>query len=124
MNEKLFYFSGKTKLCGILNKVNNTNELVVICHARASSKDSKPTTLLADMLSKSNINNFRFDFIACGESSGNISDYTVTNMINNLNDTLHKMKLDYGFKDFILIGCSMGARIISLANHTRFNIKK
>ena len=124
MNEKLFYFSGKTKLCGILNKVNNTNELVIICHARTSSKDSRLTTLLANMLSKSNINSFRFDFIACGESSGNISDYTVTNMVNNLNDTLYKMKVDYGFKDFILIGCSMGARIISLVNYNQFNIKK
>ena len=124
MNEKLFYSSDNTKLCGILNKLNNTNELVIICHARTSSKDSRPTTLLAEALSKNNINNFRFDFIACGESSGDISNYTVTNMVNNLNDTLYKMKKDYDFENFILIGCSMGARIISLVNHNQFNIKK
>ena len=90
MNEKIFYFSKKIKLCGILNKVNKSDEIVIICHARTSSKDSRATTLLAEALSKSNINNFRFDFIACGESQGNISDYSVSNMVNNLNDTLKK----------------------------------
>ena len=124
MNEKIFYLSKKIKLCGILNKVNKSDEIVIICHARTSSKDSRPTTLLADRLSKQKINNFRFDFIACGESSGNISDYTVTNMVNNLNDTLYKMKEKYGFDQFILIGCSMGARIVSLVDYNQFNIKK
>lgn len=124
MNEKLFYFSKKIKLCGILNKVNDNNELVVICHARASSKDSRPTTLLAESLTNHKINNFRFDFIACGESQGNICDYSVTNMVNNLNDTLKEMKNNYGFQNFILIGCSMGARIISLVDYNQFNIKK
>ncbi len=124
MNKKLFYFSHKIKLCGILNKVNDNKELVIICHARTSSKDSRPTTLLAEALSKNNINNFRFDFIACGESQGNICDYSVTNMVDNLNDTLKEMKNNYGFQTFILIGCSMGARIVSLANYNQFNIKK
>ena len=124
MNEKIFYFSKNIKLCGILNRVNKSNEIVIICHARASSKDSRVTTLLAESLTKHNINNFRFDFIACGESQGNINEYSVTNMVNNLNDTLKEMKHSYGFKNFILIGCSMGARIISLVDYNKFNVKK
>ncbi len=124
MNEKIFYASGKNKLCGILNKVNTSDLLVVICHARASSKDSKPTTLIAESLTKTNINNFRFDFLACGESTGDTLNYAVTNMLINLEDTLQKMKEDYGFNNFILIGCSMGARIISLINHKHFYISK
>ncbi len=124
MNKKIFYYSNQTKLCGILNQVNNTKELVIICHARTSSKDSRATTLLEEALSQEKINNFRFDFIACGESAGDISDYSVTNMINNLNDTLKEMKDNYGFESFILVGCSMGARIISLVDHHRFDIKK
>ena len=123
MDKKLFYISNNEKLCGILNKVNNSEKLVVICHARTSSKDSRPTTLLAESLSKNKINNFRFDFISCGESSGNIEEYSVTNMIHNLNDTLSEMK-KYGFETFILIGCSMGARIVSLVNHNQFKIEK
>ncbi len=124
MDKKLFYFSGETELCGVLNQVNNNKELVIICHARTSNKDSRPTTLIADMLSKYKINNFRFDFIACGEASGKISDYTITNMVHNLNDTLYEMKVNYGFETFILIGCSMGARIVSLVDYKQFNIKK
>ena len=124
MEEKIYYQTSGVKLCGILNQVNDSKEIVVICHARTSSKDSRPTTLLGKRLSENRINNFRFDFIGCGESEGNQFDYTVTTMINNLNDTLSMLKEKYGYNKFILIGCSMGARIVSLVNHTDFDIKK
>lgn len=124
MEEKTYYRSGNVKLCGILNQVNDSKEIVVICHARTSSKDSRPTTLLGKRLSENRINNFRFDFIGCGESEGNQLAYTVTNMINKLNDTLKMLKEKYGYNKFILIGCSMGARIVSLVNHTDFDIEK
>lgn len=124
MEEKIYYQSNKVKLCGILNKVNDDKEIVVICHARTSSKNSRPTTLLGQYLTKNYINNFRFDFIGCGESEGTMSDYTVTNMINNLNDTLSMLKEKYGYEKFILIGCSMGARIVSLVDYKKFNIIK
>ena len=114
MEEKVYYstFDNK-KLCGILNANNTSKKVVVICHARTSSKDSRPTTMLANELSKVKINNFRFDFISCGESDGEYNDYTVSNMVLNLKDTLIFLK-EKGFEKFILIGCSMGARIISL----------
>lgn len=125
MEEKLVYLTYKNyKLCGILNKVNDNNEIVVICHARTSSKDSRPTTKLANKLSENKINNFRFDFIACGESEGDYREYTVTNMITNLNDTLKMLKEKYNYESFILVGCSMGARIVSLVNTNLFNVKK
>ena len=87
--EKVFYPTyNDLKLCGVINKTNENDEIVVICHARTSSKDSRPTMRLAEELSKNNINNFRFDFIACGESDGDYTEYTVSNMIRNLQDTL------------------------------------
>lgn len=94
-----------------------------MCHARTSSKDSRPTTMLSDSLTKQKINNFRFDFISCGESDGDYKDFTVSNMILNLNDTLELLK-ESGFEKFILIGCSMGGRIVSLIDDNRFNIEK
>ena len=125
MEDKMFYeVSNKQKLCGILNKVNDKKEIVVICHAKTSNKDSNSTTKISEELTNNGINNFRFDFISCGESSGKYQDYTVTNMINNLNDTLKMLKDDYRYCEFILIGCSMGARIISLVDRTKFNIRK
>lgn len=45
-------------------------------------------------------------------------------MLNNLNDTLKEMQNTYGFENFILIGLSMGARIVALANHKDFHIIK
>lgn len=123
MEQKLTYKSNNQNLVGILNKVNDTDEIVVICHARTSSKDSRPTTKLSGAMSEIGLNNFRFDFVACGESDGNNNDYTVTNMVQNLNDTLGYLKT-HGYTRFILIGCSMGARIVSLADHNKFNIEK
>lgn len=124
MEEKFCYstFCDK-KLCGILNLINQNKEIVVICHARASSKDSRPTTMLAEHLTKEEINNFRFDFISCGESEGDYKDYTVSNMLLNLKDTLNLLK-EKGFEKFILIGCSMGGRIISLICEKEFDIEK
>lgn len=122
--EKIYYKTfNKNNLCGILNRVNDNKEIVVICHARTSSKDSRPTTMLSDYLSKNNINNFRFDFVSCGESDGDYNNYTVSNMIYNLNDTL-KMLETIGFNVFTLIGCSMGGRIVSLFTEKTFNINK
>lgn len=123
--EKKFYFTyNNLKLCGILNKINETNEIVVICHARTSSKDSRPTTNLANELTKNNINNFRFDFVSCGESDGNYNEYTVSKMITNLEDTLKMLKQDYNYTKFILIGCSMGGRIVSLINSEKYDVEK
>ncbi|MDD2435106.1 MAG: alpha/beta hydrolase [Bacilli bacterium] len=125
MEEKTFYSTyNNYKLCGVLNKVNGDNEIVVICHARTSSKDSRPTTKLANRLTENKINNFRFDFISCGESDGDYNEYTITNMLTNLNDTLALLKEKYNFENFILIGCSMGGRIVSLVDTNKFNINK
>lgn len=123
--EKIFYSTNNNlKLCGILNSNNKSDEIVVICHARTSSKDSRPTTKLSVELTRNNVNNFRFDFIACGESEGEYNDYTVSNMIKNLQDTLDMLRDKYGFKSFILIGCSMGGRIVSNVDLNKYNIKK
>lgn len=124
MEEKIYYFDEKIKLCGVINKVNDSDKIVVICHARTSHKNSRPTTLLGKSLTQNRINNFRFDFIGCGESEGSQLDYTVTNMISNLNATLNMLREKYGYKEFTLIGCSMGARITSLVDHDNFDINK
>lgn len=125
MNNKIKYSTyNNYSLCGIINNVNDNKEIVVICHARTSSKDSRPTTRLAEELSKNNINNFRFDFISCGESDGEYAEYTVSNMIRNLHDTLYMLKKDYHYESFVLIGCSMGGRIVSNVNLNDYNVKK
>lgn len=50
IEEKIKYYTyNSSYLCGMLNKVNNNDSIVIICHARTSSKDSRPTTKLANM---------------------------------------------------------------------------
>ncbi|MBR3161455.1 MAG: alpha/beta fold hydrolase [Bacilli bacterium] len=120
----LFSTYNDLKLCALLNIVNSKKEIVIICHARTSSKDSRPTTMLANELTKNKINNFRFDFVACGESDGEYTEYTVSNMIRNLQDTLDMLKNKYNFESFYLIGCSMGGRIVSNVDLNKYNIKK
>jgi alpha-beta hydrolase superfamily lysophospholipase len=120
----LFSTYNDLKLCGLLNIVNSKKEIVIICHARTSSKDSRPTTMLANELTKNKTNNFRFDFVACGESDGEYTEYTVSNMIRNLQDTLDMLNNKYKFESFYLIGCSMGGRIVSNVDLNKYNIKK
>ena len=125
MEKEITYKDNNITLKGLLNINNSDNKTIaVICHARYSSKNSRPTTKIAEKLNENGINNFRFDFIACGESSGDYKDYTITNMLSNLHATLSMLKEKYNFENFILIGCSLGARIISLVDYNKFNIKK
>ena len=123
--EKIYFPTyNNLKLCGLLNIVNSNKEIVIICHARTSSKDSRPTTMLANELTNNKINNFRFDFISCGESDGEYTEYTVSNMIRNLHDALDLLKDKYSFESFILIGCSMGGRIVSNVDLNKYSVKK
>ena len=125
MEKEVTYKDNNIILRGILNINNSDNKTIaVICHARYSSKNSRPTVKIAEKLNENNINNFRFDFVACGESSGDYKDYTITNMLSNIHTTLSMLKEKYNFENFILIGCSLGARIVSLVDYKRFNIVK
>ena len=95
MEEKINYYTfDNKKICGIINIVNQNQEIAIICHARTSSKDSRPTTMLANCLTKEKINNFRFDFTSCGESDGDYNDYDndyyLSAIINNYFEGYYK----------------------------------
>lgn len=125
MEKEVTYKDNNITLKGLLNINNSDNKAIaVICHARYSNKNSRPTIKMAEKLNENNINNFRFDFVACGAASGDFKDYTITNMLSNLHTTLSMLKERYNFENFILIGCSLGARIVSLVDYKKFNITK
>lgn len=124
MNKKINYISNNMKVYGILNQVNDNKSIAVICHARTSNKDSNAPTSIANYLTENDYNNFRFDFVSSGESEGSYTDYIITNMVNNLNDTLRELHDKYGYESFTLIGCSLGAFIASLANLHDYKIEK
>ncbi|NLC48095.1 MAG: alpha/beta hydrolase, partial [Tenericutes bacterium] len=111
-------------LVGILNKKNDNDEIVIICHARSSNKDSRVNTKLSNELNKNNINNFRFDFISCGESKADYKEYSITNMIKNLEDTINMLKNKYNYTKIILFGSSIGGKIVSLIEIEKYNVIK
>lgn len=125
MEEKIFYDStDNIKLCGILSKVNENRKIVIMCHGIRSMKEEKGSfTMLAEYLRKSKYNSFRFDFRGHGESKGNDLDVTVEHLIKDLERTIEMLQ-NKGYNEFILLGASFGAGIVSLLDYSKYsNIK-
>ncbi|MGM9877876.1 MAG: alpha/beta hydrolase [Bacilli bacterium] len=122
MEEKIIYESEKFNLCGLLSRRNDNDLIVVLCHGYLGDKNE---TGLFDMLKikliEENLNSFRFDFRAHGESSGNDDDISLTGEIKDLENTLDMLKMK-GFNKFILVGSSLGGAIVSLIDHSKYNI--
>lgn len=125
MNEEKIYYENKykIKLCGVLNKLNKNDLIVVICHGGGSHKDSRATKYLSEYLNENNINNFRFDYTSCGESEGDSTDLTINKLIDDLESSLDYLQ-NKGFKRFILFGYSMGGRLCVLLDKKKYNIEK
>ena len=122
MKEKIFYNSNsEIKLCGILNKVSNDNKIVIMCHGiRGNKEERKSFSKLSEELAYHKINSFRFDFRAHGESSGEDKEMTINGEKKDVEGTIHMLE-QKGFKEFILLGASFGASIISLLNYSMYD---
>ena len=120
MEEKVFYDSNNIKLCGILNKSNN-NKIVIMCHGiRGNKEECGSFTYLAEKLKKEGYSSFRFDFNGHGESGGKDYEMTITKEISDLKNTINMLK-EKGYKEFVLLGGSFGASIVSLFSYNEFN---
>lgn len=125
MEEKLYYNSSdNVKLCGLLSKVNDNNKIIIMCHGiRANKNEINSFIVLTEKLQNLNYNSFRFDFRGHGESTGNDYEMTVTKEIEDLEYTIDMLSKK-GFDEFILLGASFGASIISLLDYTKYsNVK-
>lgn len=122
MEEKIFYNStNDINLCGLLNRTSNNDRIVIMCHGIRGNKDERQSfKLLAQHLYNHNISSFRFDFRAHGESSGKDNEMTIKGECKDVEATIN-MLMQKGFKDFILLGASFGASIISLINYSEYN---
>jgi len=125
MEEKIFYDStDNIKLCGLLSKVNDSDKITILCHGIRGNKNERVSFIpLTEELQRNNINSFRFDFRAHGESSGIDYEMTVTKEVQDLERTIDMLK-SKGFKEFILLGPSFGASIISLLDYSKYNCVK
>lgn len=124
MEEKIFYDSDKNiKLCGILNK-SNKDKIVIMCHGiRGNKEECGSFTYLAEKLHEEGYSSFRFDFNGHGESSGEDFEMTISKEISDLKNTINMLNKK-GYKEFVLLGGSFGASIVSLFPYNEFeNIK-
>ena len=110
-------------MCGILNEISKDKCITIICHARSSHKDSRATCNISKYLTENNINNFRFDFTSDGESEGNELDVNDTKLCEDLESVIDFFKKK-DYKNFVLIGASLGGRIISLIDTDKNNVRK
>lgn len=125
MNEKVYYnASDKSILSGVINRVNVSKEIIIICHDIDSNKDSRVVSSIANSLSNYNFNNFRFDFYSVGESEGDREEFNLTKMISNLHDTMDWLNNEYGYEEFILFGCGIGGKVVSLVDREKYDVKK
>ena len=125
MEEKIFYSSSNNiKLCGLLSKENNSKKIVVLCHGFSGDKrEKKSFDALVEKLRENNLNSFRFDFRSHGESSGNEWEMTISGELDDLTASIELLK-NKGYDEFVLLGASFGAGIVSLLDYTQFeNIK-
>lgn len=122
-DNKIYYSSDNFKLCGVLNETSASKKIVVICHANLSSKNSNAVKKLQERLKEENVNSFAFDFRCCGESTGFDKDYTIKGLVRDLENTICYLE-KAGYIKFILVGMSMGGRVVSLLNTSKHKIIK
>lgn len=121
--EKIYYYSLNNKLCGILTNSNVTNKIVIMCHGIRGNKDECGAFIkLSKKLQEIGYSSFRFDFNGHGESEGLDKDVTILKEINDVESTINMLK-EKGYSEFILLGGSFGAGIISLIPFEKYNIK-
>ena len=121
MEEKLYYEStDNTKLCGLLSKVNDNKELVLLCHGLKGDKTERNSfNALVEKLQEKKINSFRFDFRGHGESTGNDYEMTPTKEVKDLEKTIEMLN-KRGFEEIVILGASFGASILSLLDYKKF----
>lgn len=122
--KKIYYESSNNKLCGILTESNNTDKIVIMCHGIRGNKDECGAFIkLSEKLLEIGYSSFRFDFNGHGESEGKDFEVTITKEIKDLENTISMLE-EKGYKEFILLGGSFGAGIISLVPFKKYdNIK-
>jgi len=112
-------------LAAVLEEPTSKREqVVVIVHGNAASKDTPTSTSLAEALYEVGVHSFRFDQAGCGESEGEYVNSTITAAIQDLHAAITTVRA-LGYRNIQLFGSSMGALInIATALEYRGGISK
>ena len=125
MENTVYYNStDNIKLCGLLSRTNNSDKIVVLCHGLKGDKTEKNSfNAFVEKLQDKNINSFRFDFRAHGESTGNDFEMKPTKEVEDLEKTIEYLKSN-GFNEMIVLGASFGGSIISILDYNKYSCVK
>jgi alpha/beta superfamily hydrolase len=105
------------KIIGMEKSVSS-DQMIIICHGYASSKDEPTLKLVAGLLQQQGFSTCRFDFSGSGESEGNKS-LSLKQQVKDLQAVISHFSK---YKHIYLIGGSLGALpvcICSSLNHIR-----
>lgn len=105
--EKL-YFTNKDwlKLCWVLSKANNSNQIVTLSHWRNSSKDSSTYINLERKLNQEWYNTFRFDLSWHWESEWHIDDFNIKYRAEDMISAINFLKIKW-FENIISLWSSI-----------------
>jgi len=101
------------KICGGLHLPSRINPpFVITCHGLFSSKESDKFISIAKRFTDAGLAVIRFDFGGCGESSGSISDTTVSRRLRELEEVaLFAAGHPKLGKNFGILGSSLGGYV-------------
>ena len=123
--EKVKVLSLKGNLAVVIHKTENpTEKLAILCPGYLDSKDYKHLVALAEVLNKEDYTVVRFDPTGTWESEGNISDYNITQYLEDIKNVLEYMLSQGNYKNILLGGHSLGGQlsILYAARDSRISI--
>jgi len=104
--EKIYFKNSKgDRLCGILSAAGEP--LAILCHGLCSSKESRTSRRLEEILNRNGISTFRFDFFGHGESDGRLEDLTISEAVDDVMNAVLFLK-GRGYSKVGLFGSSFG----------------
>ena len=112
MDEKKVFFDGEFgKICGVLHKVDNSSEVVIVVHGFSSNKETGALTISRE-LNKIGINALRIDLDNHGESDLDFeSGVSIPNYVKQVEAAIDYCK-DLGYKEISLVGTSYGGLVV------------
>ena len=122
--EKLFYDStDDIKLCGLLSVVNGSDKILILSHGINSYKERRSFNVFIEEAQNQNINTFRFDFRAHGESTGIDYEVTPSKEAQDMEATL-RMLNNMGYNNIIILGSCMAASVFALIDYKKYEYVK
>ena len=116
MEEKVFFKGKHGNICGILNEIKDSKEIVIICHGFSSHKNTSPP-IFAKLLDSIKISSLRIDLDNQGESDLDFeTGVCVKNYVDQIKSTYEYCK-KLGYEEVSLLGTSFGGVCVGVAAH-------